>query len=273
MRPVFLESGRVFRSLNWRSRVSRISAIVITRNEEANIEACLSTLAWADEIVVLDSYSEDRTVDLGRKYTDKVFKRRFTTFPEQRNASLELAGGSWAFFLDADERVTPELATEIRRVINDSGESDASGDKKVGYWVPRKNFILGRCVRYAGWWPDYQMRLFQRAKGRYDVSVDPHEVVLLDGRDGHLTAPVVHYNYTSVKQIVVKQTVYAEREASSLRRAGIRNKPRWLISRPLRELYFRYIILKGYKDGWLGLFLCLVMAWYRLLVHIKLARL
>lgn len=253
--------------------MSSISAIVITRNEEANIEDCLSTLAWADEIVVLDSYSNDRTVDLSRKYTDKVFKRTFTTFPEQRNAALKLVNGFWVFFLDADERVTPELAVEIRRVTDDSDARDASIERNVGYWVPRKNYILGRWVKYAGWWPDYQMRLFRRAEGRYDVLVDPHEVVILDGKEGHLTSPVIHYNYTSLEQILVKQTAYAEREATSLQSAGIYNKPRWLISRPLRELYFRYIILKGYKGGWLGLFLCLVMAWYRLMVHIKLARL
>lgn len=251
--------------------VSSVSAIVITRNEEDNIEECLSALEWADEIVVLDSDSDDRTFELSLKYTNRVFRRTFTTFSEQRNAALDLAEGAWAFFLDADERVTPELAAEIRRAIFDSGDH-VDDEKRVGYWVPRQNYILGQWVRYAGWWPDYQMRLFQRDRGRYDPSVDPHEVVVLDGGEGYLTSPIVHYNYTSIKEIILKQIVYAEREASSLSRTGVRNKARWLVSRPLREFYFRYIALQGYKAGWLGLLLCLVMAWYRLMVHIKLAR-
>jgi len=251
--------------------VSSVSAIVITRNEEANIEGCLSTLAWADEIVVLDSYSDDHTYDLSLKYTEKVFKRKFTTFAEQRNAALDLAERDWAFFLDADERVTLELAEEIRRVV-DGSKGDASYENKVGYWVPRQNYILGQWVKHAGWWPDYQMRLFLRDKGRYDADLDPHEVVVLNGGEAYLTSHLVHYNYTSLKQIILKQLAYAEREASTLRRTGVRNKGRWLVSRPLREFYFRYIALKGYKAGWLGLLLCLIMAWYRLMVHIKLAK-
>jgi len=241
-----------------------ISAIVITRNEERHLQACLESLRWADEIVVLDSLSTDRTVEVARRFTDKVFQREFVNFPQQRNAAVELAGGDWVFFLDADERVTPQLAREIQRAV--------ATTELAGYLVPRQNIILGRWMKYAGWSPDYQLRLFQRDKGRYDERREVHETVILDGRAGYLKNAIVHYNYESVRQLFARQNRYSRLEARALYSSGIRAKPQNFILQPLREFKRRYINWRGYRGGLLGLFLCLVMAWYSFTTYVKLAR-
>ncbi len=241
-----------------------ISAIVITRNEERHLPACLESLRWADEIVVLDSLSTDRTLEIARRFTDKAYRREFVNFPTQRNAATEFAGGDWVFFLDADERVTPQLADEIR--------STTSSAELAGFWVPRRNIILGRCMRYAGWYPDYQLRLFQRGKARYDEKREVHETVVLDGRAGYLQNAIVHYNYESVGQLFSRQNRYVALEARALYASGVRPKPHNFVLQPLREFKRRYIHLQGYRAGGLGLFLCLVMAWYSFMTYVKLAR-
>ena len=245
-----------------------ISAIVITRNEERHLQACLESLRWADEIIVLDSFSTDRTLEIARRFTDKVYQREFVNFPTQRNAAIELAGGDWVFFLDADERVTPVLADEIRSAVS----SAVLQQKDAGYWVPRQNIILGRWVQYAGWCPDHQLRLFQRGKARYDERREVHETVVLEGQAGNLQNAIVHYNYESVGQLISRQNRYAGLEASALYASGVRAKPHNFVLQPLREFKRRYIDWRGYRAGWLGLFLSLVMAWYSFMTYVKLMR-
>src|SRR3972149_6358735 len=156
-----------------------ISVVIITKNEEKQIHGCLESVTWADELVVLDSLSADRTVEICREYTDKVFQQPFVSFPRQRNAAKDLASGDWVFFVDADERVTPELMAEVRTAAS-------SPEARTGYWVPRHNIIWGKWVRYGGRYPDYQLRLFRRDKAHYDEARAVHEVVILDGEAGHL---------------------------------------------------------------------------------------
>ncbi|MBI2305293.1 MAG: glycosyltransferase family 2 protein [Chloroflexi bacterium] len=242
-----------------------ISAIVITKNEARHIGACLAGLAWADEILVLDSFSTDATVDIARRFTPHVHQRPFQGFPRTRNAALDLAQGDWAFFLDADERTTPELAEEIRNRVRESASLS-------GYWVPRRNYILGRWMKHAGWSPDYQMRLFRRDRGRYDEARDPHEVVVLKGETGYLQNPIIHYNYEFVGQLFAKQNLYSTLQAHTLHAAGLRPRPRDFFARPLREFTRRYIEEQGYREGFHGLFLSLLLAGYELVTYAKLAR-
>lgn len=242
-----------------------LSAIVLTQNEERNIVDCLRTLSWADEVLVLDSGSEDATVALAQEMGARVERRPFDNFPRQRKAALELARGEWLFFVDADERVTQELAHEVQKVIA-QGEAD-------GFWVPRHNYIFGRLIRHAGWYPDYQLRLFRRGKGRYDESREVHELVILDGPQGYLENPFVHYNYDNVGQFIERQNRYTEMEAACLFRGGARAKVRNFILQPCREFWRRYITLEGYGDGRYGLLLSLLMAYYEGVKYLKLWRL
>ncbi|MBI4302615.1 MAG: glycosyltransferase family 2 protein [Chloroflexi bacterium] len=242
----------------------RLSAIVITKNEQEHIQGCLESVTWADEMIVLDSFSQDNTVTLSGKFTPQVYQRSFTTFPQQRNAALALARGDWVLFLDADERVTPSLAVEIQAIL--------ASPAYPGYWVPRRNIILNKWIRHAGWFPDYQLRLFRRELGRYDEGQEVHERVLLEGPAGHLENPLLHYNYQSFGQIFHRQSLYAPYEARSLFNHGIRAKPHHLLLQPLRQFRRRYIQWQGYKDGSHGLFLSLLMAWYDLMVWTMLAK-
>lgn len=245
--------------------MTTISAIVITRNEEDHIGPCLESLAWADERVVLDSLSTDRTLEIARSITPLVYQRPFDSFPRQRNAALDLATGRWAFFLDADERATPELSKEIRRAAAVPGAA--------GYWVPRRNIILGKWMRHTGWWPDYQLKLFRRDLGRFDADKLVHEVPAVDGPCGYLNNPITHFNYQCLAEIFSRQDFYSTFEAQALLGRGIRARPHNFLLQPYREFMRRYVEWQGYKDGWHGLLLSLIMAWYSFVTYGKLARL
>ena len=240
-----------------------ISAIVLTRDEADNIVECLEGLGWADELLVLDSGSEDGTVRLAAEAGARVRTRRFDTYPAQRNAALDLARQEWVLFVDADERVSSELAEEIR---------GAAEGAMAGYWIPRKNLIFGRWIRGGGWWPDHQLRLFQRDKGRYDEARAVHEVVRLRGPEGYLAEPLLHHNYRSLSQFRVKQRRYTDLAALDLWRQGTRSRAWSPLLQPWREFRRRYFSLGGYRDGLPGLTLALLLAWYEGLKYARLGR-
>ena len=291
---------------------STITAAVITLNEEKHISACLACLGWADELLVVDAHSADGTVLLAQQTGARVLLRPFDTFARQRNYAIQQAHCDWIFFVDADERVEPALAQEVLGGVRGGPDSLNS---PVGYWVARRNLILGRWVRHAGWWPDYQLRLFRRSLARYNrlpcvavgvrkaiggnlVAVcqavherlrvdeqppgaergqhqrrDPHEVVQIDGPTAHLSHSLLHYNYSSFKELLSRQAAYAQREASWLFAEGVQPYPHRYITQPAREFFRRYVQLEGYKDGPLGFLLALLMAWYRFQIYVNLRRL
>jgi len=203
---------------------------------------------------VLDSFSTDRTVDLARQSGAEVQQRAFSNYAEQRNAALDQIDAEWVFFVDADERATPELAAEVRQAI---GAGTA-----VGWWVPRRNIIWGRWIRHAGWFPDYQLRLLKRGAAHFDPARPVHEVVQLDGPEAWLHNPLTHLNYQTVGQFLRKQDAYAAYEADILLERGVRLRPHSLVLQPLREFWRRYVSLQGFKDGGHGLLLSILMAYY-----------
>jgi glycosyltransferase involved in cell wall biosynthesis len=236
--------------------VTTLSTVTLALNEEANIVDCLQSVAWADErIVVLDSRSSDRTAGLAQQMGARVYERAFASFADQHQAALALPSHDWVFSIDADERATPELGAEVRRVI--------AQPSKVGWWVPRHNIIWGRQIRHAGWYPDYQLRLMRRSRARYDPEREVHELVILDGEAGYLQQPLTHYNYRTVGEFLHKTGRYTTLEARILQRAGVRPRWRSLVGQPAREFWRRYVTLQGYRDGGHGLLLSLLMAYYR----------
>jgi glycosyltransferase involved in cell wall biosynthesis len=244
-----------------------LTAAVLARDEARNIERCLRALSWADErLVLVDAATTDDTARRAESLGARVSTRLLESFATQRNAAIDLASGDWVLFVDADEVVSPELAAEVRRVVE-------RPDGAVGFWIPRRNFICGQWVRHAGWHPDEQLRLLQRGKVRYDEGRPVHEVALLEGPEGHLSEPLVHYNYSSLKQFRIKQDRYAEMEALRLRRNGIRPKPRNFLLQPLREFRRRFVTMQGYRDGLLGFQLAALLGWSTFMTYWKLRRL
>ena len=138
----------------------RLSVVLVTLNEEERLRACLESVAWADEIVVIDALSQDKTAQIAREFTDRVIVRPWPGFAAQKNFGLAEASGDWILSLDADEQVSPELREEIQRVLDVDGPHD-------GYRVPRRNLFGGQWVRHGGLWPDWQLRLFRRGRGRF----------------------------------------------------------------------------------------------------------
>lgn len=244
---------------------AKVSAVVLTKNEAHNIVACLASLAWADERIVLDSFSEDDTVVLAQQAGACVYQRPFRDYADQRNAALELVTTDWVFFVDADERATPELAGEIRQVTTQRSE--------VGWWVPRHNYIFGHRMRGAGWYPDYQLRLFRPDRGRYDPARRVHELVVLDGPAGYLQSPLIHYNYATLREFCVRQARYTDYDAAVLYDAGRRARPHNFLLQPLREFRRRFLSEAGYRDHFYGLLLSLLMAYYEFVKYRKLLRL
>jgi (heptosyl)LPS beta-1,4-glucosyltransferase len=230
-----------------------LTAIILTKNEARNVVPCVESLAWADEIVVFDSFSEDGTTGLAEAAGARVIQHPFRDFARQRNAALDAVKGDWIFFVDADERGTPELGNEIRQVMAERQDVN-------GWWVPRHNYVFGRLTRGAGYFPDYQMRLLRAGCGRYERPAS--EIVVLQGADGYLAQPLIHYNYETVAQFHAKQRVRETFEATTLHRHGVRLRPYTFLLQPVREFWRRYVTLKGYRDGWHGLRLCVLLAYY-----------
>jgi glycosyltransferase involved in cell wall biosynthesis len=243
----------------------RVSAVVLTLNEERHISACLATLTWADERVVFDSFSTDATVTLARQAGARVVQHPFENYAQQRNAALSAAESDWVFFVDADERCPAALGEEIQGIV-------ASARHDV-YAVPRHNYLFGRLTLGAGWYPDYQARLFRVGKACFDPLREVHEVARHDGEMGYLKTELIHYNYDTVGQFHTKQRKYAQYDAGILFKQGVRPRLHNFVLQPLREFRRRFFALRGYRDGWHGLRLSMLMAYYNLDMYRRLARL
>ncbi len=242
-----------------------LAAVVLTHDEEAHIGDCLATLAWADRRVVFDGLSTDRTPEIAGALGAQLIAHPFQNFAAQRDAALEAVDAEWVFFVDADERVTPKLALEVRRVVRYEGK-----EARAGWWVPRHNYMIGHRMRGGGWYPDHQLRLLRRGRARYDRARPVHETVILDGEAGWLENPLVHYNYDTVGQFRQKMMRYTDLEAEILRARGVRTRPWTYASMPAREFWRRFVTLRGYRDHVYGLLFCGLMSWYTFVTYRKL---
>ena len=241
----------------------KLSVILITRNEAANIAACLESVAWADEIVVVDSGSSDETVAICRRYSAKVqVSSDWPGFGPQKNRAVDMATGDWLLSIDADERVTPELRAEIEQVLA-APDSDA-------YEMPRLSSYLGQPMRHGGWWPDYVTRLFRRGTARFSEA-KVHETVLVQSRTGRLRNHLIHHSFRSVEQVVSKMDSYSTAAAVAMAERG---RSAGLGSAVLHGLFafFRtYVLRAGFLDGRLGLVLAVSNAEGAYYKYLKLA--
>jgi glycosyltransferase involved in cell wall biosynthesis len=233
-----------------------LGVAIIARDEEALLPECLRSVGWADDVLVLvDAATSDKTREVAHAAGARVAERAFDSFARQRAAALELSTTDWLLFVDADERVSAALRDEVRATIEAPGTC-------VGFWVPRRNLLMGRVVRHAGWWPDYQLRLLKRGHAQFDAWRAVHEVARLDGPAGYLRHPLLHLNYRSLDEFVRKQERYSRLDAQRWLSAYGRPRLRALVGQPVREFWRRYVVLQGYREGLLGLVLSVLLAWY-----------
>jgi glycosyltransferase involved in cell wall biosynthesis len=238
-----------------------LTAVILTLNEAEHIPACIESLHWADRVVVFDSFSQDETAALAQTAGAEVLQSKFENYAQQRNAALDAIQTDWVFFVDADERGTDELGQEIRHVMAECPE--------MGWYVPRHNYIFGKLTLGAGWYPDYQLRLFKHGKVCYERPV--HELAVVDGEIGYLQNVLIHYNYRDVAHFQQKQRAYSTYDAKILKEQGVHPRPHNFVLQPLRQFYWRYVTLDGYKDGLHGLRLSLYMTYYEWVKYRKLA--
>lgn len=240
----------------------KLSAVISTYNSAGVIKDCLESLEFVDEIVVVDHKSGDDTVALVKKYTKRIYEEPNdpSGIDIQKNVGFTKAKGDWILSIDADERVTPELAREIKHVIGEISP--------VAYKIPRKNIIFGKWIEHSLWWPDYQLRLFQKGKGRY-VAINVHKDLHVDGPVGQLEHPMTHENYQTLSQYLQKMDVYTENEADSLVRDNVHMQWTDALRLPLADFLKTFFLQAGYKDGLHGLILSILQAFYAFLVFAK----
>jgi glycosyltransferase involved in cell wall biosynthesis len=235
----------------------KLSVAIITYNENQNIRRTIESVKWADEIVIVDSGSTDGTTAICREYTDKVIHQDWLGFARQKNLAIDNTSGDWILSIDADEPVEPELAGEINTII-------ASPDALDGYYIPRKTFFLGKQVHYGGWYPDYNLRLFRKGKGRFEERA-VHEAIRLQGTAGLTRYALLHYAYPDLasymssinKYSSLAVTVMGEKGISSFK-AGVIN----ILFRPVFTFILKYFLRFGFLDGKHGLVLNLFHSYY-----------
>ena len=241
--------------------VASVSVIVITRNEARNISAALESIRWADDIVVVDSGSVDDTVAIARRHTDRVVTRAWEGYGSQKNYAAGLAAYDWVLSLDADERVTPALAQEIRALLD-------AGPAKQGYRIPRVTHYLGRWIRSTDWYPDRQLRLYDRRAGRWnDRRV--HESVTVDGAVGQLETEIEHRAYRDVSHHLRTIDHYSTLAADQMLAEGRRVQWIELVAHPPLAFLRNYVARLGIRDGTPGLIVSILNSYYVFLKYAK----
>ncbi|MGZ8191789.1 MAG: glycosyltransferase family 2 protein [Methylococcaceae bacterium] len=225
-----------------------LSVIIITKNEASHIGRCLESVSWADEIIVLDSGSQDDTVAICQQYTDKVYETDWPGFGVQKQRALDMATGDWVLSIDADEMVTSELRVEIKHALQQK--------EFQGYEIPRLSSYCGRQMRHGGWWPDYVLRLFRRQSGRFSNSL-VHEKIFIEGAIDRLTTPLLHESFVNLEEVLRKVDSYSTLNAKMLHQRGIKSSLSKAIIKALWNFFRTYIVKLAILDGTQGLMLAL----------------
>ncbi len=247
------------------SKKNTLSVVVSAYNEEENIDSCLTSVEnLADEIIVIDHESSDKTLDFAKKYTKKIYSQKNNPqeIDLQKNFGFSKASGDWILSLDADEQISEELADEIKRTIDDTNNNVS------GIWVPRKNIIFGKWIQSDMWWPDYQLKFFRRGKGKFEKN-EVHHALTVNGETIKIESPILHNNYNSISQYIKKLNNYTDIEAENLVKDYNFN---FLdaIRFPVDDFVKTFFLQKGFRDGLHGLVLSILQAFYMEVVFAKL---
>jgi glycosyltransferase involved in cell wall biosynthesis len=242
--------------------MNKVSIVIIAKNEEKRIRECLESAKWADEIVVIDDCSNDKTVDIAKEYTKSIHQRKMDVEGRHRNFGYSKAKNEWVLSLDCDERITPELATEIMKIL------DTTPPEYVPYAIPFKTFLGKRWGRYAGYYPARKVRLFKKDKVRYEEA-GVHPRIFIEGKCGQLNGDILHYSYETFYDVINKLNretlLEAQKWVKDGRKASFIRIVRKCISRFLK-FYFQK---KGYRDGFLGFMFTMFHVLYQLFSYAR----
>jgi (heptosyl)LPS beta-1,4-glucosyltransferase len=244
------------------SRV-KLTVTVITRNEAANLAGALESVKWADEIVVVDSRSSDQTVEIARRYASRVEIHDWKGYSAQRNYAAEIAANDWILAIDADERVPPELAAEIQQIMR-------VGPTARGYRMPRVSFYLGRWIKGTDWYPDYQLRLYDRRIGQFNGKRVHESVELSDGKPGTLQNDLQHYPYRDISDHVISIDHYTTLAAEEWSGAGRQTGVLDVVFHPPAAFLRNYVLRGGFRDGMAGFLISVLNSYYVFLKILKL---
>ncbi len=228
--------------------MNKISVIVITKDEEKNITDCLKSIHWADEIIVVDAESSDRTVELTKNFTEKIFIRKWEGYVPQKKYALSLASNEWVLSLDADERITPELKDEINNI---------SENQFDGYKIRRKNFLYSKEIKSCGWESDYQLRFFRKNKTTLNDRL-VHEKFSVDGNIGIFKEPMIHYTFNSFSDYFSKINHYTSLKARELYNQKRKINGWIIVTHTISSFFIFFIMKKGFKDGVYGLIISIL---------------
>jgi len=235
----------------------KISVILITGNEERHIKSCLDSVKWADEIIVVDSESKDNSVEIAKKYTAKVFIKKWEGFGPQKRFALAQASNEWVFSIDTDERVTENLAEVLMKIDT----------KNInGYFIKREDYFLGKKINSCGWEKDYQLRFFRKSKAKV-MGGSGHEAFVADGTVEKLEEPFLHYTYDSIDEALMKSNRYSILNAKVKYDKGKRCGLGRIIFQPLIAFYHSYIAKKGFRDNTYGFLISLLSSFTQLQVN------
>jgi glycosyltransferase involved in cell wall biosynthesis len=241
--------------------MTKISAIIPTLNEEIYIADAIKSVCFADEIIVIDSYSTDRTIEIAEKLNVKIIKRKFDDFSSQKNFAIAQASHDWIYVLDADERVTPEVQKEILEAVKDPKDF-------VGFYVRRTFYFANQKINYCGWQRDKVMRLFLKEHCKYTGLV--HETIISEGEFGFLKNKIDHFGYRNYNHFISKIHQYGELKAIQLHKQGKRVNLFHVLIKPPARFFIHYILRKGFLDGFAGLILAKTQAYAVLTRYLKL---
>jgi len=244
----------------------KLSVIIIAKDEEKMIEDCLESIKWADEIIYIDTGSSDKTPQIAKRYTTKVINIPFKglAYAQWRNRGLKEAKGKWLFYLDADERITPELKKEIKEIIS------RKEIEYTAYAIPRRNFLLGKELHWGGWWPGYVKRLYKRDKLK-EWQGELHEEPVFEGELGHLKEPMIHLQPESIEPMLEKSIKWSKIEAKLLYEANHPPVTWWRILRMgATTLFDRLIKKQGFRDGTEGWIESIYQTFHTMIIYIQL---
>jgi glycosyltransferase involved in cell wall biosynthesis len=242
---------------------SRVSATILTFNNASTLEECLKSVQWVDEIIVVDSFSQDATLEIARRYTPLVYQRQWPGFISQRNFAKERASGDWILWVDADEVVSEALRDEMERALAEAREEVG------GYLVPRCTFYLGRWIRHGGWYPDLSVRLFRREAGHW-AGQEPHAKVVVEGKLVRLKNDLLHFNYRSFGDQIRTIDRYSDMSALEMYKRGAKFRLYKPLLHPLGRFLKEYILKQGFRDGIPGLVIVVSTMYYVFAKHLKL---
>jgi glycosyltransferase involved in cell wall biosynthesis len=254
--PTTIESSRFGRS----EGTVPISVAIVAKNEETNIGDALESVRDFEDIVVVDAFSDDRTVEVSRNYTDRVFQHEWQGYADQKQRAVDYARKEWVLILDADERVTAALRAEMARKMEEGEFS--------GFYLPRRNFFLGAWICHSGWWPDYTLRFFRKDLS-YVESRAVHEKVVVKGKVGYMKEPLDHYSYRTLADYFSKMDVYTSLAASELRGKSRITLLRSMVTNPPIVFLKMFLLRQGFLDGTRGFLLAVLYGFYTFMKYAK----